>query len=151
MLTGVDVKARLAEGMAAEFEHDLLADGLPAQEIEKQVARSIKRIQAAPALIMLCMDTSEMNSYPDDKRREAERMMAVQSVAAAGQQLLLAAHAEGLGGVWVCSPLFAPQAVRAALNLDESLEPQGMYFIGYAAAAPDARERKPLQAILIER
>ena len=57
--------------------------------------------------------------------------MAVQSVAAAGMQLLLAAHAEGLGGVWACWPLFAQETIRKTLNLSETWEPQGMFFIGY--------------------
>jgi F420 biosynthesis protein FbiB-like protein len=151
VLTDANVKAGLAERMAAEFEHDLVADGLPAEEIEKQVSRSKRRIRGAPVLIVLCMETREMDSYPDDKRRQAERMMAVQSVAAAGQQLLLAAHAEGLGGVWVCSPLFAPEAVRRALELDESLQPQGMYFIGYPEDIPPARERKHLEDVIVSK
>jgi len=40
-----------------------------------------------------------MNSYPDPKRQQAEMTLTVQSTALAGQQLLLAAQAEGLGGV----------------------------------------------------
>ena len=38
--------------------------------------------------------------------------MGTQSVALAGLQLLLAAHAEGLGGTWICWPLFAPDETR---------------------------------------
>ena len=48
-------------------------------------------------------------------RQAAERTMAVQSVALACQNLLLAAHAHGLGACWMCAPLFAPELVRDTL------------------------------------
>jgi nitroreductase len=92
---------------------------------------------------------SEMDSYPDKKRTKAEFRMTVQSVAAAGMQLLLAAHAEGLGGVWACWPLFAQETIQKTLNLTESWEPQGMVFLGYPRDIPEARERKSLQDIAI--
>ena len=88
-----------------------------------------------------------MDSYPDEKRQHAERMMAIQSVSAAGLQLLLAAHAEGLGGVWVCSPLFAGETIQKTLNLPEAWEPQALFFIGYPTEIPEVRERKSLQEI----
>jgi nitroreductase len=90
---------------------------------------------------------SEMDSYPDRKRQQAERIMAMQSVAAAGLQLLLAAHAQGLGGVWVCSPLFAQETIQKTLNLATAWEPQGMFFIGYAAENREVRERKDVESI----
>ena len=135
--------------MAQDFEHDLAGDGLLREKIEAQVKRSKERITAAPVAILLCLDISEMDSYPDEKRNKAEYMMAVQSTAAAGLQLLLAAHAEGLGGVWACWPLFAQKTIQKTLNLSDAWEPQGMYFLGYPQAIPDARERKSLQSITI--
>jgi nitroreductase len=95
------------------------------------------------------MDMTGMASYPDGRRAAAERSMAIQSVAAAGTQLLLAAHAEGLGGVWVCSPLFTPETVLNTLKLPAEWEPQAMFFIGYPEKTPQPRERRPLQEISI--
>lgn len=137
--------------MAIDFERDLTRDGLSPEKIQSQIKRSKERITSAPLAILLCLDMSEMDSYPDEKRSKAEYMMAVQSVAAAGMQLLLAAHAEGLGGVWACWPLFAQETIRKTLNLSESWEPQGMFFVGYPTDIPEARERKPLQAVLMRR
>jgi nitroreductase len=91
---------------------------------------------------------SEMDSYADEQRSKAEYMMAVQSVAAAGLQLLFAAHAEGLGGVWACWPLFAQQTIQRTLNVCESWQPQGMFFIGYPLEIPEPRERKSLKDII---
>src|SRR5512133_1389399 len=131
VLTQPEPKSRLSDLLAAGFRRDLAADGLPETEIEAQLQRSHNRITSAPVIIVLCMDASEMDVYPDEKRSCAERTMAVQSVAAAGLQLQLAAHAEGLASVWACWPLFSPEAVCAALDLPKTWEPQAMFFIGY--------------------
>ena len=136
--------------MAQDFERDLRRDNLPPEKIQAQLKRSRERITSAPAAILLCLDMSEMDSYPDEKRNRAEYMMAVQSTAAAGMQLLLAAHAEGLGGVWACWPLFAQDTIRTTLKLSDSWEPQGMFFIGYSEVIPDARERKSIDDIAIQ-
>jgi coenzyme F420-0:L-glutamate ligase/coenzyme F420-1:gamma-L-glutamate ligase len=133
--------------MAQDFERDLTRDGLSPEKIQSQLKRSKDRITSAPVAILLCLDMSEMDSYPDEKRNHAEYMMAVQSAAAAGMQLLLATHAEGLGGVWACWPLFAQETIRHTLNLSDSWEPQGMFFIGYSEAIPDARERKEIKNV----
>jgi len=149
VITTQDVKEKLADAMAVDFERDLARDGLPIEEIEAQIKRSRERIASAPAAVLLCLDMSEMDVYPDEKRRQAERMMAIQSVAASGLQLLLAAHAEGLGGVWACWPLFAPQTICTVLDLPESWEPQAMFFIGYAEIIPEARERKSIERVAL--
>jgi F420 biosynthesis protein FbiB-like protein len=146
-LTGASVKTELADAMAVDFERDLRDDGLSAEKIQAQVNRSRSRITSAPVVILLCLDMSEMDSYPDEKRQQAERMMAIQSVAAAGLQLLLAAYVEGLGGVWTCGPLFAPETIKEILKLPNSWEPQAMFFIGYTNEDPEARERKAIESI----
>lgn len=150
MITDTAVKTQLADAMAQDFERDLRRDNLPPEKIQAQLKRSRERITSAPAAILLCLDMSEMDSYPDEKRNRAEYMMAVQSTAAAGMQLLLAAHAEGLGGVWACWPLFAQDTIRTTLKLSDSWEPQGMFFIGYSEVIPDARERKSIDDIAIQ-
>jgi F420 biosynthesis protein FbiB-like protein len=147
-VTDFSVKAQLADAMAKEFERDLRRDGVVEERIEAQIKRSRERMTSAPVLVLLCLDMSNMDTYPDAKRQQAERTMAMQSVAAAGLQLLLAAHAEGLGGVWVCSPLFAQETTRAVLGLSESWEPQGVFFIGYADALPKQKEMKDLRSVV---
>jgi F420 biosynthesis protein FbiB-like protein len=151
VLSGADTKNRLADAMAEDFRRDLTQDGMTPVEVENQITRSRDRMQAAPLVIVLCMDTTGMDSYPDARRRRAEYTMAQQSAAAAGLQLLLAAHAEGLGGVWVCSPLFAPATVVRVLRLDSNWEPQAMFYIGQSAGSPPVREKAPAQSVSIRR
>lgn len=149
VVTDVAVRAGLAAAMAEDFQRDLARDGIPPEKIQAQIKRSKERITSAPIAILLCLDRSELDSYPDEKRNHAEYLMAVQSVAAAGLQLLLAAHAEGLGAVWACWPLFTQETIQKTLELAESWEPQGMFFTGYLTQVPEARERKALQDITI--
>lgn len=143
------VKIKLADAMAVEFKNDLEQDGLPPEKIKAQIKRSKERMTSAPVLIVINLDMSEMDVYLDKKRKQAEFRMAMQSVANAGMQLLLAAHAEGLGGVWICSPLFVQETVQKVLNLPQSWEPQGMFYLGYPDVIPDLRERKSLDEISI--
>jgi coenzyme F420-0:L-glutamate ligase/coenzyme F420-1:gamma-L-glutamate ligase len=147
VVTDSSVKEKLADAMAIEFEHDLEKDKLPHEEVQKRVTRSRERIITAPVVIILNLDMSEMDVYPDEKRNKAEYLMAVQSVANAGMQLLLAAHAEGLGGVWICSPLFVPETIQSVLALPNTWEPQAMFFFGYPETTPEVRERKNLKEI----
>ncbi len=150
-MTDVSVKTKLADAMAIEFQHDLEADALSPEEIEKKVTRSRERIINAPVVIILSVDMSDMDIYPDTHRKKAEYIMATQSAANAGMQLLLAAHAEGLGSVWVCSPLFVPNVVQKSLDLPKTWEPQAIYFLGYPDIIPALRERKPLDTVVIRR
>lgn len=149
VLKDSSTRKKLAEAMAVDFQRDLESDGVSPEKIHAQVNRSKDRITSAPIAILLCLDMSEMDSYPDKRRTKAEFRMTVQSVAAAGMQLLLAAHAEGLGAVWACWPLFAVETIQRTLNLPETWEPQGMVFLGFPQVIPAERERKKLQEITL--
>ena len=148
VLTDSSAKKHLSDAMAEEFQRDLEKDNLAAEEIAKKVARSKERITGAPVVIILCVDMSEMDNYPDERRRKAEYIIGIQSAANAGMQLLLAAHAEGLGGVWVCSPMFAQETVQDALNISKMWEPQAMFLIGYPLEIPAFRGRKAIEEVV---
>jgi F420 biosynthesis protein FbiB-like protein len=151
VLASAQARQGLAEALGVEFRRDLLADGLSAAESEAQVQRSQQRIGAAPLAILLCLDSAAIDAYPDAYRQEAARMMAVQSAALAGGSLLLAAHALGLGGVWMCAPLFAPQTAAAALNLPAGWQPQALILLGYPAAPGRPTSRRPSAELAVYR
>jgi len=148
VVTSAEAKTRLAEAITACFRADMTANGATEAEILARVERTIRRTNEAPVVIVLCREITSVKPQPDAPRQQAEEMMAVQSTALAGLQLLLAAHAEGLGGTWICWPLFAQEETRTALDLPETWEPQGMVFIGYATEAPAAPERKSLKEVV---
>ncbi len=130
--------------MGEQFRADLTADGLPADQIARQVERSYQRISRAPALIVLCLSMADMDRYPDAKRQQAERSMAVQSVALAAQNLLLMAHAEGVGACWMCAPLFCPDVVRQVLDLPADWDAQALFTLGYPAQ-DRVSDREPVE------
>ena len=119
--------------MGAKLRSDLAADGLSPDLIEKDAGRSYQRITSAPLLILLCLTMADMDSYPDERRQQNEWLMAVQSTAMAGQNLLLAAHTLGLGACWMCAPLFSPDVVRQTLFLPADWRPQALITVGYPA------------------
>lgn len=143
-------KTALAEAMGARLRQDLQADGAPEAVIEADTARSYARITSAPALVVLCLTLAEMDVYPDERRSRNECLMAVQSAAMAGQNLLLAAHDAGLGACWLCAPLFVPDVVRAVLCLPDDWQPQALITLGYPAEARE-KTRRPLEEVILWR
>jgi coenzyme F420-0:L-glutamate ligase/coenzyme F420-1:gamma-L-glutamate ligase len=149
VLTRPEAKARLAAAMGAEWERQLALDGEPPEVIARRKERSHQRIRDAPVCILLCLYLVDLDHYPDPVRQEAETTMAVQSLGAAAQNLLLAAYREGLDCGWMCAPLFCPETVRAALGLPPDLHPHALITMGYAARDPVRRERLPLEALVV--
>ncbi len=143
-----DVKAKLACEMGKAWLSDMLKDNVPKDKAEEIVRiESWERITKSPIVIIVCLTMEDMHKYPDGRRRRAEYLMGVQSVAAYIQSLLLLAHHYGLGACWVCAPLFCPNAVRKALGLPWKMEPQAMITMGYADEEPKPPPRKGLNEI----
>jgi len=140
-----DVKPGLAKALTDKMRPDMQAEGAPESEIEKRVSNSLRRIDEAPVIIMLCRDVTDVRVNTPE-----ETIMNIQSTALAGLQLLLAAHAEGLGGNWICWPLYAIEATRSALNLPETWEPQAMIIVGYSNEEPKQKELMPVSMISID-
>jgi coenzyme F420-0:L-glutamate ligase / coenzyme F420-1:gamma-L-glutamate ligase len=141
-------KDRLAREMGNRLREDRLADGDDPEEVERDVARSYARITEAPLVILVCLDTRDMDQYPDERRRTAERVMAIQGTAMAMQNILLAAYAEGMGACVMCAPLFCGPAVVAALRLPDGWEPQSLVTLGPPANGGKERPRLPLDRIV---
>ena len=137
VVTDLSVKTRLGQAITSKMRADMQAKRADESDIEKRVRLSLRRMDETLVVIVLCRDTTAVCTDASE-----EVIMGIQSTALAGLQLLLAAHAEGLGGNWICWPLYAQEATRTALELPETWEPQAMFFIGYPDEAPEARERK---------
>jgi coenzyme F420-0:L-glutamate ligase / coenzyme F420-1:gamma-L-glutamate ligase len=140
-------KERLARAMGERLRADRLADGDDPAVVAADVARSHARITGAPAVILVALDMRDMDRYPD-RRQRAEYLMAVQSAAMATQNLLLAAHAEGLGACWMCAPLFCPDTVAAALVLPQGWEAQALVTVGWPAGAGKPAMRKAVEEVI---
>lgn len=150
VVTDAQVKARLSRRMGEQWQADLTADGADPAFIERRVSISHARMTGAAALILASLSMEDMDTYPDAARSRAEWTMATQSVALACQNLLLAAHAHGLGACWMCAPLFTPQLVRETLELPVEWEPQALITLGYPAEEK-SKERADLASRVVWR
>lgn len=151
VLTEPAARERLARRMGAQLRADRLADGDEPAVVEQDVARSYTRLTGAPVVLVACLTMAEMDKYPDERRALAEYQMAAQSTAMALQNLLLAAHADGLGACWMCAPLFCPGAVRQALDLPPDWEPQALVTLGYPDGEGRPGRRRELAEIVVYR
>ncbi|MEQ1880640.1 MAG: nitroreductase family protein [Burkholderiales bacterium] len=140
-------KEKLARAMGERLREDRSRDGDSAEAIDADVARSYARLTGAPVLIVICMSMIDMDRYADDKRNQAERLMATQGAAMAAQNLLLAAHAAGLGACWMCAPLFCQGTVASTLGLPSDWEPQAIITLGYPADQGKPFRRRPLSEV----
>lgn len=150
VMSEAKTQQQLAMAMGNRLRRDLTADQVPEAIIAQDVGRSYQRITQAPLLILLCLTMADMDSYPDTKRQQNEWIMATQSTAMAGQNLLLAAHALGLGACWMCAPLFCPDVVARTLDLPADWQPQALITAGYPAASK-TKARQPLASRLLYR
>ena len=141
------VKEKLSRAMGDRLRADRSRDGDPVEAIDADVARSHARLSGAPVLIVVCMTMADMDRYADDRRNQAERLMATQGTAMAAQNLLLAVHAAGLGACWMCAPLFCPETVATALALPADWEAQAIITLGYPADQDRPLRRRPIGAV----
>lgn len=139
---------QLAVGMGKDYRKALQNSGLSPQEVDARAEGRKARICGAPLVIVLLIDTTDLDNYSDQNRDSGEYLMAVQSAALAGGHLLLAAEALSLGGVWMCAPLFVPDRVREVLDLPDTWMAQGMLLLGHPDETPSFRERKPLADVV---
>jgi coenzyme F420-0:L-glutamate ligase / coenzyme F420-1:gamma-L-glutamate ligase len=130
----------LGAALTGRMQSDMAAENAPKAEIRQRVERSLARINGAQKIVLLCRDCEAVRIHSPQ-----EEQMGTQSMAMAGLQLMLAAHAHGIGSVWICWPLYAPDETRGALGMPETWQPQGMILLGYPAKLPKKKILKPFE------
>jgi len=95
-----------------------------------------KMIKKAPLAIVVCGDTEKMIEG-------GGRDFWIQDASAATENLLLAAHAMGLGAVWTGAYPAEDRckAISKALSLPNNLIPLNMVVIGYPAEHPQPKDK----------
>jgi coenzyme F420-0:L-glutamate ligase/coenzyme F420-1:gamma-L-glutamate ligase len=149
VLTQQTLKLRLAEAMGSTWKQNLQMDGQNAEIVNLRLEKSHQRILMAPVIIIPCLYLEDLDCYPDERRQADEKTMAIQSIGAAIQNMLLMTYDLGLDAGWMCAPLFCPDIVCEVLDLDLRLIPQALITIGYASADPQRRERLPLSSLIV--
>jgi nitroreductase len=114
------------------------------------------RFERAPVVIValhrplaLLSNLSEPTMPDGDRARIAamERDSGLMGTAMALENLLLAAHALGLGASGMTGPLVAVDRLRALLEVPDSWEVAALVPVGFAAEEPAPTERKPVAKV----
>ncbi len=147
VISGLALKRKLAETMASAWYVDMSHNRVSEEEISTRLNSSVERFTSAPIIIIVCLTRENLDAYPDKRRQDIEHTMGLQSVAAAIENMLLAAHAEGLGACWFCAPLFCQNTVRKILRIPDFAEPQALITLGYPTEWPEPPIRKAIEEI----
>lgn len=137
-------KDALAHGMGERWRRDLLGDGLDPAKVDALVAASHEKITRAPALVVGCLTSDGLDDYPDDGRRIAEWGLALLSLGAAVENLMLAVAADDWASCWVAAPMFCPTEARDALDLPTAWLPHALVTIGRPDPTYVGRPRPPV-------
>jgi PPOX class probable F420-dependent enzyme len=149
VITRPDLKQQLAEAMSVEWRRNLEMDGETPEVVDDRLRKSRNRLLNTPVLVIPCLYMVGMHQYSDPQRAAAEEIMAIQSLGAAVQNMLLSAYSLGLDTGWMCAPLFCPGVVREVLDLDPNLIPHALIQLGYAAQDPPRRPHRPISDLLV--
>jgi nitroreductase len=109
----------------------------------------LKRLRAAApgiagratAIVLICLDRNRADEEPGT----AEYDMVHMTLGAAMQNLLLAAHGQGLGACAIGS--FHPASLRSIVSLPSYLELKLLIALGYPVSQPKAPPLRPLSEV----
>jgi len=113
--------------------HFIVIDRRPILDKLADIHPHAKMLKQAPAAIIVCGDES-MEKFKD---------FWVQDCSAASENMLLAAHALGLGAVWL--GIYPAEKIvleiRELLNIPSNIIPFSIISIGYPAEEKESKER----------
>ena len=112
-------------------------------EVRNKLAKLTKYhfvIEGAPACIAVFIDKSVMYHGVKDH----------QAIGACIQNMLLAAHALGLGAVWLGEILKNAEGVRTLLGLPEQMELMAVVALGHPAGKSHTSTRKAVADVLLK-
>ncbi|MGC9208327.1 MAG: nitroreductase family protein [Nitrososphaeria archaeon] len=121
----------LAELLRSEYIKSGLAD-------ENKAKKTYSVIRSASLIIIGLLNLTRLRDISP-----LEKTMGIQSLAAAAENILLAAHCLGLAAHWRAVPLARPDIFRSLFNVPDNVEPQWMIVIGAPAGRP---REKPVRS-----
>lgn len=100
-------------------------------------------IADAGALIVVLTDTELAEAYYGLR---GQRLYSIQNAAAAIENMLLMAHALGLGACWIGA--FDETYIMDFLGISDGIRPQAIISIGYPAGEPEKKTTNPLASMV---
>lgn len=104
------------------------------------IARESARLERAPVVVACIVRTDRHDIVRAREDRDA--------VAAAIQNLLLAAHIKGLAAMWRTGAIVDEPEVAAALGLTSDDAIVAFVYLGIAASFPPDRPRQPIETVV---
>jgi nitroreductase len=129
-------RARLGEGYARVTVAQL--PDLSGQELEERLEKERKKAYRSPVVIAAVCSPSD-----DPRAILAEELAAAH---AAVQNLLLAAHANGLGAIWRSGDQMYHPAMKETFGLAPQDQIVGLIYLGYPDMTPPEPKRIPATA-----
>jgi len=106
------------------------------KELRQQLAEACTQqywMEAAPIHIVVCSKPAETERMYGER---GQTVFSIQNCAAAAQNMLLAAHDQGLGACWVGA--FSEHHIRRILSIPEKIRPMMVLTFGYADEEPSS-------------
>ena len=127
-------------GNIQDWKFILVTDGAKREELANACAQQVWMANA-PAHIVVCADKKSERLYGE----RGEKIYLIQNSAAAVENMLLAAHDQGLGACWVSA--FDEEMVRRALVIPSDVIPQAVVVLGYADEKPEFPSKFTLEEV----
>ncbi len=121
------------------YAEKVLREPLPSEKLSKWMKLIDEGEYFAPAYIAAYIDLR--NRLYKDEYYEFERIMAIQNLSAAIENILVAAHSLGLGAVWLGVPLLIKDEFDELLKPPKGCELQAIIAVGYPSREVKPRKR----------
>jgi len=135
---------KILEEVHGEYFGKARKDNIEGERLEKTVS-SYGRMISAPVFLIVCLNIR--NQQLNKPYEEWTTKWAHHSVAAALENLMIAAVAEGLGTCWLGTPGWKSDKIKEMLNIPENVEILAMSPIGYPDESPKPRPRIAVEEI----
>ncbi len=143
-------RRNLINKMNEKLRIDLENEGSSEVFIKKKIDQTRNNFLEAPILILLCLDTTDLEKFPDPERTQNEFILGIQSVSNSATYLLIAFEMKKLAACWYCAPLFAKGITKETLHLPQSYIPMAFFTVGYPKGLVNAPQRKDVNEIIFE-
>ena len=149
VITSGAVKKKMEEIVRSHWESILKkgAGGAVTEEIQRY-AKNFDWFAGAPVLIVISAKRPE--AFLHEMLGDAAEDTAGTGISAAmaAQNLMLAAHASGIGSCCVTGPLAAQEALKDLLGIGRRKKIVCIIALGYPAEQPETPARKPVERIV---
>ena len=122
----------------------IVVKSLGTRKLLSEAALGQEQITEAPVSIVVCCNFSKISHYG----QRGKELYSLQESGACVQNLMLEAHALGLGTCWIGA--FEESKVREILNIRDSARPVAIITLGYPAEKPRSGRQDAKNSVFME-